>query len=408
MNILLPNKSKDNWVDLVKQVGGEKPLTPFAPILTDFVRDLSNILLNDKSFRKYPELIAMAFWMRGAHVKELKNQFKQKSETKVWSPRGVVLHFAPSNVDSIFVYSWLISLLLGNINIIRLSQNRGEQITNLLNQVNLLINEEKYGALKQRNLIVSYPHEDEITEALSQYCSLRTIWGGDSSIKKIRSIPLPPHAIEVVFADKFSLAAIKAKPVLQLNKIQMNELAIKFFNDSYWFDQMACSSPRLVAWVGQGKEIDEAKRKFWAELSEVIQKKDIPLNPSVGVTKLVTGYSYAAQGFVNHLSCSKVGNPYRAHLAKLNYQVREQHCGGGFFLEAEIEDINSLTDSIIYKDQTLSAFGFTYQELKDFAIDLNGRGIDRIVPFGKALEFNVIWDGYDLMVYFTKETTIAI
>jgi len=28
---------------------------------------------------------------------------------------------------------------------------------------------------------------------------------------------------------------------------------------------------------------------------------------------------------------------------------------------------------------------------------LNGRGIDRIVPLGKALTFNRYWDGYDLL-----------
>ncbi|MFC6804089.1 acyl-CoA reductase [Deinococcus caeni] len=36
-------------------------------------------------------------------------------------PRGLVFHVPPANVDTIFIYSWLMSVLAGNRNVIRLS-----------------------------------------------------------------------------------------------------------------------------------------------------------------------------------------------------------------------------------------------------------------------------------------------
>jgi len=37
---------------------------------------------------------------------------------------------------------------------------------------------------------------------------------------------------------------------------------------------------------------------------------------------------------------------------------------------------------------------------------LTNRGIDRIVPIGHSLDFNAIWDGYDLVEQFSRKVTI--
>jgi len=37
---------------------------------------------------------------------------------------------------------------------------------------------------------------------------------------------------------------------------------------------------------------------------------------------------------------------------------------------------------------------------------VGGRGIDRVVPFGQALSFASVWDGYDLLTEFTRLTTL--
>jgi hypothetical protein len=44
----------------------------------------------------------------------------------------------------------------------------------------------------------------------------------------------------------------------------------------------------------------------------------------------------------------------------------------------------------------MSSFGFDTETMMEFALSLNGRGIDRLVPLGNALDFSSIWDGKDL------------
>jgi hypothetical protein len=61
---------------------------------------------------------------------------------------------------------------------------------------------------------------------------------------------------------------------------------------------------------------------------------------------------------------------------------------------------------ILRRDQTLTWFGFDQSELRAFAIALNGRGVDRLVPIGQALNFEHRWDGYDLFLELTRRIVI--
>ena len=47
-------------------------------------------------------------------------------------------------------------------------------------------------------------------------------------------------------------------------------------------------------------------------------------------------------------------------------------------------------------------------ELGQLATGLGGRGIDRIVPFGSALRFSAVWDGYDLLAELTRVTMLEL
>ncbi len=348
----------------------------------------------------------MAFWMRESHLLDIKRDFIEKNGNKNWLPRGVVLYFAPSNVDSIFIYSWFISMLVGNLNIIRLSQKRSEQIGMLLQAINHLFEQEEYQEIRNRTLILSYEHNDEITKMLSERCDVRMIWGGDQTVQKIRSIQAAPHTYELVFTDKSSMAVLKAHKVNNTSESDLNQLIHQFYNDAFWFDQMACSSPKIIIWVGNENEIFSAKKVFWSKCKEYILRKGTNFDPAVGITRMATGYSYAAQGFTQSLLTDKTNLPYRIEVHSLNKDIKEQHCGGGTFIELNLADLYHLTKHLTRKDQTLSYYGFTKEELIQFSYHLGGLGIDRIVPIGKALDFQETWDGYDLLVQLTREITV--
>jgi hypothetical protein len=84
-----------------------------------------------------------------------------------------------------------------------------------------------------------------------------------------------------------------------------------------------------------------------------------------------------------------------------------QWIGAGAFPFASVAALTDLVPAMTRQDQTFSHFGFASAELREFAAALGGRGVDRIVPFGSALTFSAIWDGYDLPREFTRLTTIA-
>jgi hypothetical protein len=48
-------------------------------------------------------------------------------------------------------------------------------------------------------------------------------------------------------------------------------------------------------------------------------------------------------------------------------------------------------------DQTLTHWGLEEAALREFALAAGSRGLDRVVPIGEALAFDVVWDGFHLM-----------
>ena len=80
--------------------------------------------------------------------------------------------------------------------------------------------------------------------------------------------------------------------------------------------------------------------------------------------------------------------------------------GAGAFPFVTVGSLAELVLVMTRQDQTFSHFGFAADELHGFAAALAGRGVDRIVPFGSALTFSSVWDGYDLPREFTRLTTV--
>jgi hypothetical protein len=182
---------------------------------------------------------------------------------------------------------------------------------------------------------------------------------------------------------------------------EMFNLAHNFVNDAYWFDQMACSSPKLIFIVkSQETQNEKPLRKFIDCLVDELERKNVDIGPAVSVAKLVNSFSLAADGLVTNI----LRPDHRitvGELAEMTAFPRDTP-GGGLFYTLNIDDLNQLLPFIKRSDQTITQYGFTEVQLREFIGSLNGRGIDRIVPIGQALSFDVIWDGFDLFESFSK------
>lgn len=379
-------------------------LKPFSSILIEFVNDVSKTILRNSSLKEYPELMALAFWMRKSHIKVLHEYFRKQESGKILLGRGVVFHMAPSNVDTIFVYSWFISLLVGNSNILRISNKENIQTDILLNVIGNVLDNKKYQELHSMVTIIKYGHDDNITKKLSSLADVRVIWGGDNTVNHIRSIPIKPTATELTFADKFSFAIIKSKKILEDK--YLDRLIANFYNDSFWFGQMACSSIRLISWIGTKKENEEAKKIFWSKLNNyVLIKKPEEIAPADIINKLVAECSMAIE---SNIIINKMDNPYinRISIDSINEVDEDLHCGTGLFYETEVTSFDELIPSMTKKHQTIAYYGYTREEMiKSIQVNMP-IGVDRIVPIGKSLDFSNVWDGFDLFRNFCREIEI--
>jgi len=111
---------------------------------------------------------------------------------------------------------------------------------------------------------------------------------------------------------------------------------------------------------------------------------------------------------IDNILVSQVGDNY-LKLIELNNEIDESKlhgCGGGYFYVKHIESARELSGLHNPKVQTVCYFGLSNDDL-GLLIDLsNGEGIDRIVPLGQALNFNYIWDGYNLFDELSKKVFI--
>jgi hypothetical protein len=108
----------------------------------------------------------------------------------------------------------------------------------------------EYPVVGGRIALVRYDRTSEATAFFSSQCNVRVIWGGDATIATIRKQEIPPRAFDVCFADRYSLAVLRSSEVLKLDGAGLAKLAEAFYNDTYLFDQNACSAPHLVCWLG--------------------------------------------------------------------------------------------------------------------------------------------------------------
>jgi hypothetical protein len=392
---------------IAQRVAAAPSSIPFSEELLAFTSELSGVILSDRRSRPLPEVVALGYWLRPASMRTLADRFAGlNSSHALRVPVGLALHIPPANVDPIFAYSWILSLLCGNSNIVRAPSRRGAVAELLMTQIDQVL--PHYSTLASSTAFVEYGHEDSITEALSAQAGVRVIWGGDETIRHIRALPLPPRAKEIAFADRYSFAVIAAPAFLALDDGAAKGLMDHLYLDVFLFNQMACSSVRLLAWCGTSEDTHRAAGRAIPLLRQAIKQRQFSPEAADALAKYAACLRLALELPVAGIDWGR-GDLAVVDLKEdepLNWPT-EPLVGGGLLLQAHVAELASLTPMIDSRAQTLAQFGFEVEQLAHFLRMLNGRGIDRIVPLGSAMSFAPIWDGYDLLCEFTRLVTIG-
>jgi hypothetical protein len=377
-----------------------KPDIPFSDKVMDMLNALSSSLLKDGICRQYPDVITFAFFCRRANILKMKEQYLSDS---IRLGRGVVFHIAPSNVPINFAYSLIAGLLAGNRNIVRVSSKEFQQVDIIVKHLYKLQNEQQYSEVLGRIALVRYGHESLANDYFSSICHARVIWGGDETIARIRKSQMPSRAFDVTFADRYSFAVINANELVKEKNIQ--HVAEGFYNDTYLFDQNACSAPHLVVWLGNDGNRKEAKSLFWNAVYDEVKKKDYHFQSVMAVDKLTAFYKQS-QAMDICLTKTNDNILVRTHLSDLSDEIDNYRCNCGYFSEFDAKDLNDIIPIIKYKYQTMAYYGISKDSLQNFVISNHLRGIDRIVPIGETANFSLTWDGYNLIETLSRIITI--
>lgn len=374
------------------------PIRVYDDTACAFIAELSAEILKSPLARTYPDLSALAFWGRKANLQKLKEAF---GDTAGRLGRGLCFHIAPSNIPVNFAFTYLFGLLAGNANIVRLPSKTFPQIDALCALMKKVLL--KYPEIEKRTAFVRYPRSDEITAEFCKIADARMIWGGDKTIENIKASPASPRCVDIAFADRYSLAMIDGEAVLNADDAQMKRLAENFYNDTWLMDQNACSSPQILLWQNDS---DEARKKFWDAALAVAEAK-YALQDAVAVDKY-TLFCTEAVSNDNAESFARNGNLlYREEVKALTPDIINHRGKGGYFFEHALTDLSELCAVITEKFQTITYFGIDTVALREELIAANVRGIDRIVPVGKAMDIDVIWDGHDLVRELSRIVSVS-
>ena len=370
-----------------------RALPPFDARVTAFLTDLSAALLQERRVRGYPDVTTFAFFCRRANLQSLREEYADLSGRL---GRGMVFHIAPGNVPMNFAYSLAAALLAGNASVVKASSRDFEQTRIVCEAMRALLSDQ-HAALRPYVNVIEYPRERQaVTEQFSALCAARVIWGGDETIRRVRQAPLAPRAFDVAFADRWSLLVIDPGAVLAMEDSALASTAQGFYNDTYLFDQNACTTPRLIYWLGEGDALARAQARFWAAVHDFAAPR-YPIEAVVAVDKRVGLYRAAITLGGATLVPMADQVAVRIRLDRLTPEVVDFRCGGGCFLEYAATTLDALAPLLSEKAQTVSVLGVDARAVRELVLRTGVRGVDRVTQVGHTMDFSLIWDGYDLI-----------
>ena len=374
------------------------PQQPFSPLTLQFCQDFAHQLQQQPIAKEEPDWAAFSFWLR---PRKLESYRKLLTFPEKRLGRGLTFHIAPANMPTMFLYSLFISLSAGNANIVRLSPRLLPKVQPVCELLNTILNTQTYRSIKNMNVILTYGHDRKITDCFSKQCNSRIIWGGDKTILEIRKSPLSPMAIDIPFADRYSLAIVDSEYVANCSEDELKNAVHHFYLDTYEADQNACSSPRLLFWLEKKDGFFAiAQDRWWRAVTIEIQKYDLA---AIKVSRKyaeawtfamhtpeISGFSYAS----NRL--------YVYTLDSLPKDLTQLAGSFGQFFQYPIKNLKDIIPYMTAKVQTITTLHVDIQAFRAQLIEAGITGVDRVVPFGQAMDMDIIWDGRNLLDALTR------
>jgi hypothetical protein len=374
---------------------------PFAAERVDLIAGVAETLLGPRRSAASGPAAHFAFWTRRAALSKLAANFAARVPGHTLArPRGLVFHLPPQNVETVFLYSWVLSYLAGNANIVRLPHEISARMRAI---VDLFLGRLQASG-DDSQLFVHYPSQGDLGAKISAVSDARVVWGGDAKIALFAPLPLRNGGKSIWFGDRFSFSTIKGEALDKLDDPALNALAKKLHNDIFVFDQMACSSPHALYVVGDAAVHSAGVRRL-LDASALEWTMDDPAG-RVGhaIGKMTAAFYAAANGRASSVHWQ---NTQLTSIVASAPQRQDTRVGGGFLTVVFVRSLAEVAGFIRDSDQTITYFGWERGEIEAVAASRAGPGVSRWAPIGTALDFDFIWDGYDIPFELTRLVRVS-
>ncbi len=425
------------------------PVRPYDEKVCDMLDAWSQAIRGDSEAKAYPDVLTFGFFIRRGSIAKKREAFfgdADGSDARSASGsgagfskrigRGITFHVAPANVPVNCMYTLVFGLLSGCANIVRVPSKEFPQVEILCRTLREVLKKHKFSEMNERIQVIRYDRYEKLpdgrafTEFFSSVCDVRVIWGGDKTVADIRKNPLSPRAKEITFADRYSVGIMDLQAVRETTDEELASLARDFYNDTYLMDQNACSCPHLILWTMKGfmekciqervaadgladipdspveiKEMlepgmKETQDRFWQavarEASARYELADIKVSEKYAdLCEKASG----ADSFVKNVKKYADNLLYVCDIDEVGRETSEV-CRGKYGLFFQMEGMHYDVLKPVLDDpkvQTVAVYGVDTSEVADWVVDNGITGVDRVVPFGKTLDIDVVWDGYDLV-----------
>lgn len=370
------------------------PVEVFDSKRMHFLAQLSRRLLANPRVRALPDVATFAYWCRQANLSRMAATSKVVGRFQIGL--GLTFHICPANVPVNFAFSMAFGLLSGNANVLRLPSKSSPAAEFLIEAIKQELDDPAHYQVRQALLLVGFERDDEVNRFWMSVADGRIVWGGNATVAHMRSFSTKARSREVAFADRYSICVLEPTSILEMDEPALRGFCQRLFNDIYLMDQAACSSPQLCVWIGAQTTVVMAQARLWPALAAHAESH-YDLQAIQVVDKFVQICRHAISQAEARQIFRHQNILYRVELA--NAGAHQDNCRGYFGTVHEVvfATLDQLAPLVNERYQTLCVHGVSTEAVREFIVRNGLRGIDRVVPVGRALDMDIVWDGYDII-----------
>lgn len=374
-----------------------RPWEPFAGPVMEFLEQLSGRIREKR--RGHEELAAFGFWCRKSHMEEFRKRYEDGLPRL---GRGRVFHIPASNVPLLFAYSLVMGLLAGNSCLVRVSDEIREQDRILCGILEELLACPEQEAMRKRISVFSCPRDSSLVREGVETCDGCVVWGGDRTIRQIRSIPMRADAVQLCFPDRYSVCILDTESMSSMKEEEWNRLLDRFYNDTYAMDQNACTSPGLIIWnqKEETKETRLLRERWWKGVSQKAGSYQLDAHKVMVKYERLCRYAMLSEDEVK-ITCRE-NRLYTISLPRIPERTDQIRGVFGLFFEYAGDWREAVEKMDSSRLQTVTCYGIRQEAVAEFVIKKHLLGVHRIAAAGHGADMDLIWDGQDVITMLSR------